>query len=174
MRRRYILCYNPREAERQRKHRDQVVKELEEELGSHPDHRATAKWAIELMASGRYKRYLAIDRKDCVRLDRAAIREIAKYDGKWVLQTNDDTISLEDAASGYMESLATGRVTGTSGRYQFPMVTIFLGGSASNPVIPCRPFFPRAPVPGGSQRLDPVPEHHRVGNYYYHTRKMPI
>lgn len=100
-RRRYILCYNPREAERQRKHREQVVKELEEELGKHPDHKATAKWAIELLASGRTKRYLTIDKKGCVRLDRAAIREAAKYDGKWVLQTNDDTITLQDAAAGY-------------------------------------------------------------------------
>jgi transposase len=100
-RRRYILCYNPREAERQRKHREQVVKELEEELGKHPDHKATARWAIELLASGRTKRYLTVDKKGCVRLDRVAIREVAKYDGKWVLQTNDNTISLEDAAAGY-------------------------------------------------------------------------
>ena len=35
-----------------------------------------------------------------IRIDRGAIRQAAKYDGKWVLQTNDDTISLEDAASG--------------------------------------------------------------------------
>ena len=100
-RRRYILCYNPREAERQRKHREQVVKELEEELGKHPDHKATARWAIDLLASGRTKRYLTIDKNQCVRLDRTAIREAAKYDGKWVLQTNDDTVTLEDAAAGY-------------------------------------------------------------------------
>jgi hypothetical protein len=43
LRRRYILCYNPREAERQGNHREQVVKELEEELKSHPDHKATAR-----------------------------------------------------------------------------------------------------------------------------------
>jgi transposase len=36
-----------------------------------------------------------------IRIDRGKIREAAKYDGKWVLETNDDTISLEDAASGY-------------------------------------------------------------------------
>jgi len=30
-----------------------------------------------------------------------ALREAAKYDGKWVIETNDDTISLEDAACGY-------------------------------------------------------------------------
>jgi transposase len=101
LRRRYIVCYNPREAERQRKHREQVVKELEQELDKHPDHAATARWAIDLLASGRYQRYLTIDKKSCVRLDRGAVREAAKLDGKWVLQTNDDTITVEDAAAGY-------------------------------------------------------------------------
>ena len=36
-----------------------------------------------------------------IRIDRSKIRQAAKYDGKWVIETNDDTISLEDAASGY-------------------------------------------------------------------------
>ena len=101
LRRRYILCYNPREAERERKHREQVVKELEEELKDHPDHQATARWAIDLLASGRYKRYLKVDKQDHIRLDREAVAQASKYDGKWVLQTNDDTITVEDAAAGY-------------------------------------------------------------------------
>jgi transposase len=101
LRRRYIVCYNPREAERQRKHREQVVKELEQELDKHPDRTATARWAIDLLASGRYKRYLTIDKKGRIRLDRGAVREVAKLDGKWVLQTNDDTLTLQDAAAGY-------------------------------------------------------------------------
>jgi transposase len=62
LRRRYILCTNPREAERQRKHREQVVKELKEDLDKHPDHKATARWAIDLLASGRTKRCLTIDK----------------------------------------------------------------------------------------------------------------
>jgi len=101
LQRRYILCYNPREAQRERKHRELVVKELEEELESHPDRQATARWAIDLLASGRYKRYLAIDKQGRIRLDRGAIAQASKYDGKWVLQTNDDTITVEDAAAGY-------------------------------------------------------------------------
>jgi hypothetical protein len=101
LRRRYILCFNPREAERQRQHRQQVVKELEEELSSHQDHQATARWAIDLLASGRYKRYLTIDKQGRIRLDREAIGQASKFDGKWVLQTNDDTITVEDAAAGY-------------------------------------------------------------------------
>jgi len=97
-RRRYILCYNPREAERERKHREQVVKELEDELKNHPEHQATARWAIDLLASGRYKRYLTVDKQARIRLNREAIQQTSKYDGKWVLQTNDDTITVEDAA----------------------------------------------------------------------------
>ncbi|MEM5787353.1 MAG: IS1634 family transposase, partial [Syntrophobacteraceae bacterium] len=101
LRRRYILCHNPSESERERKHREQIVKELEEELKSHPDHKATARWAIDLLASGRYKRYLRVDKQDHIRLDRESVARASKYDGKWVLQTNDDTISVEDAAAGY-------------------------------------------------------------------------
>jgi transposase len=101
LQRRYILCYNPREAQRERKHREQVVKELEEELKSHSERQATARWAIDLLASGRYKRYLTIDKQDRIRLDREAIQLASRHDGKWVLQTNDDTITVEDAAAGY-------------------------------------------------------------------------
>jgi transposase len=36
-----------------------------------------------------------------LRIDRSKIKESAKYDGKWVIETNDDSISLEDAACGY-------------------------------------------------------------------------
>jgi len=36
-----------------------------------------------------------------IRIDRGKVREAQKYDGKCVLETNDDTISMEDAASGY-------------------------------------------------------------------------
>lgn len=100
-RKRYILCYNPKEAQRQSTHRQMIVELLEQELESHPNKSATAQWAIELLASRRFKRYLRITKSNEVRIDRGRIREAAKYDGKWVLETNDDTISLEDAATGY-------------------------------------------------------------------------
>ncbi len=100
-RRRYILCYNPKEAKRQKKHRRHIVALLEKELDRHPDKSATAQWAIELLASKRYKRYLTISKSKRIRIDRGKIREASKYDGKWVIETNDDTISVEDAACGY-------------------------------------------------------------------------
>jgi len=100
-RKRYILCYNPKEADRQKKHRSLAVEVLEKELARHSDKKATAQWAIELLASKRYKRYLSITDDNQVRIDYDKIRKAEKYDGKWVLETNDDTISLKDAACGY-------------------------------------------------------------------------
>lgn len=100
-RRRYILCYNPKEATRQKKHRAEIVRFLEEELARHPEPKATAQWAIDLLASLRFKRYLNVTKSGKIRIDRGAIREAAKYDGRWVIETNDDTINLEDAANGY-------------------------------------------------------------------------
>jgi transposase len=100
-RRRYLLCYNPKEARRQRKHRDQVVQQLEQELAKHENMSITAQWAIGLLASPRTKRYLTITKKAQIRLDRKAIRQAGRTDGKWVVQTNDDTLTPEDAACAY-------------------------------------------------------------------------
>jgi len=100
-RRRYIVCYNPKEAHRQLEHRAAAIEYLEKELERHRDRSATAQWAIELLASKRYGRYLAITKGNKARIDYGKVREYAKYDGKWVLETNDDSISLEDAACGY-------------------------------------------------------------------------
>jgi transposase len=124
-RRRYILCYNPKEAERQEKHREQIVGFLEEEFARHPSSKTTARWAIELLASSRYKRYLTITTGNQIRLDRARIREAQKYDGKWVLETNDDTISVEDAACGYKGLMVIERCFRSLKRTQIRMCPMF-------------------------------------------------
>jgi hypothetical protein len=109
-RRRYIICYNPLEAKRQQLHREQVLRELKVELAKHPDPKATARWAIDPLASGRYRRYLKIDEAtNRLTINRQAAREAARTDGKWVLIANDDTITLEDASSGYKSLLVIER-----------------------------------------------------------------
>jgi transposase len=125
MRKRYILCFNPKEAERQREHRAKVVKILEKELARHPNKKATAQWAIELLASQRYKRYLTISKSNNIRIDRGKVREARKYDGKWVLETNDDTISMEDAASGYKGLMVIERCFRSLKRTQIKMSPMF-------------------------------------------------
>jgi Transposase DDE domain len=101
-RRRYVLCLNPQEAERQRRHRDAVLDELAGELdrlaARETDH---PKAACALLASRRYGRYLATDYLGRPRLDPAKVKAAEKFDGKFVVITNDDTLSAEDVALGY-------------------------------------------------------------------------
>jgi len=78
-RRRYILCYNPKEAQRSRLHRKQLVELLENELSKHKDHNASSRWAIKLLASKRFKRYLSITKDKKIRTDRAKIKEAERY-----------------------------------------------------------------------------------------------
>ena len=124
-RKRYILCFNPKEAKRQRSHRQMTVELLEDELQRHKDKSSTAQWAIELLASRRFKRYLRILKSGQVRIDRAAIREVEKYDGKWVIETNDDTISLEDAACGYKGLMVIERCFRSLKRTQIRMTPMY-------------------------------------------------
>lgn len=124
-RKRYILCYNPNEAERQRKHREMIVTLLEQELKKHKDTSATAQWAIDLLASRRYKRYLRVTKGKKIRIDRGSIKKAAKYDGKWVLETNDDTISLEDAALGYKGLMIIERCFRSLKRTQIKMTPMY-------------------------------------------------
>jgi transposase len=124
-RKRYILCHNPKEAKRQKKHRQMIVEMLEAEIGRHKDQSAKAQWAIELLASRRYKRYLRVTKSDQLCIDRTAIREAAKYDGKWVVETNDDTISLEDAARGYKGLMVIERCFRSLKRTQIKMTPMY-------------------------------------------------
>jgi Transposase DDE domain len=101
-RKRYVLCLNPDEATRQRQHRLQLLAELDAELtlldqreADHP------KAACTLMASRRFGRYLSADWRGRPRLDAAKVRAAEKFDGKFVVITNDDTLSAEDVALAY-------------------------------------------------------------------------
>ena len=101
-RKRYVLCINPQEAERQRHHRQQVLTEIDAELAAldkrEDDH---PKAACALMASKRYGRYLSADRHGRPKLDATKVKAAEKFDGKFVVITNDDTLSAEDVALAY-------------------------------------------------------------------------
>lgn len=101
-RKRYVLCLNPQEAERERQHRAQVLVEIAAELAlleqrdaDHP------KAACTLLASRRYGRYLGTDARGRPKLDAAKVRAAEKFDGRFVVISNDDTLTAEDIALGY-------------------------------------------------------------------------
>lgn len=103
-RRRYVVCHNPAEATRQAAHRAKLVAALEEELAAlQAVGDAHAKRACALLTSARVGRYLRQTATGKVRIDRAAIADAARYDGKWVITSNDDTLTAEDLALGYKQ-----------------------------------------------------------------------
>jgi hypothetical protein len=105
-RQRYVVCHNPQEELRQRRHRRMVLKELEAELASLRECRnkgAHSKRACALRASRRYGRYLRMLKTGRLVVNRKAIKDVSKLDGKFVVHCNDDTLSAEDLALGYKQ-----------------------------------------------------------------------
>lgn len=104
-RRRYVLCHNPDESARQRAHRDRVLRELEAELESLKSCSGErhSKRACRLVASRRYGRYLRMGKDGQPRLSMAAVRAAEQRDGKFIVHSNDDTLSAEDLALGYKQ-----------------------------------------------------------------------
>jgi len=101
-RRRYLVCHNPDEAAREQAHRARLLELARAELaaldGRQEDH---PKRACELMASRRFGRYLTMDARGRLSVNATKATAEAKYDGKFVLTTNDDTLEAEDVALGY-------------------------------------------------------------------------
>jgi len=101
-RRRYVVCHNPDEAAREQAHRARLLELVQAELvaldvrqADHP------KKACELRASRRFGRYLRMDARGRLSIDTAKVAAEAKYDGKFVVTTNDDTLDAADVALGY-------------------------------------------------------------------------
>jgi hypothetical protein len=98
-RRRYILCRNDEEAEKQKRHRTEILDTLQAELHAlRTDH---PKAACRLLASKRFGPYLSQDDHGRPYIDRDKVRRAEHLDGKFVLTTNDDTLSVADIALGY-------------------------------------------------------------------------
>lgn len=100
-RRRYVLCYNPREAERRKMRREAAVSALVALLQKHRSKDVKAKWTVPLRASTRTGPYLSVSSSGELYVDAAKVKAAEKLDGKWVLLTNDDTLSVEEIATTY-------------------------------------------------------------------------
>jgi hypothetical protein len=105
-RRRYVVCFNPVEARRQRSHRKKILEGLADELKTlrKPSRgKPHSKRTCELLTTPRFGRYLRQTKRGLVKIDMAAVRTEEKLDGKWVITSNDDTLSAEDLALGYKQ-----------------------------------------------------------------------
>ena len=98
--RRYIVCFNPIEAEYDRQTRESIVEELRAELeGLDPWSRKAAR-LYSHPGKGRYLMRLD-DGRIC--LDEARIQEEARYDGKYVIRTSYEQLDNTEVAKAYRD-----------------------------------------------------------------------
>lgn len=105
-RQRYVVCYNPDEKERRRQHRQKLLEQLSEKLSmlkSPSPGKSHSKRSCQLLTSKRFGRYLCQNPDGTLCIDPKAVQSAESYDGKWVITTNDDTLSIEDLALGYKQ-----------------------------------------------------------------------
>jgi transposase len=123
---RWIVCHNPAEAERDKATRDTVVARLEVELDAIA--KARARDAARARKTGKKISDQAHRRAECalrdhrtlgrylrqtptgrLLIDRAAIRAEERLDGKYLLSTSDPDLTAEDVALGYKNLLEAER-----------------------------------------------------------------
>jgi transposase len=106
-RKRYVIAYNPKEAERDRSKREGIIETLEERLTNLKQlpHEAHRKEACRLRSHDTYGKYIRQLKDGTLKLNQQAVRDAAKYDGKYLIRTSDDTLSLEDIVLGYKQLL---------------------------------------------------------------------
>ena len=104
-RNRYILCYNPVEAEKAKHDREKIIGDLKAELDSirQLPGEAHTKAMCALRSHKLYGKYLKQLANGTLRLNQAAIQDAGRYDGKYLVRTSDDTLSPEDVALGYKQ-----------------------------------------------------------------------
>lgn len=92
--RRFVVCHNVEQAEKDRKDREAIVASLQDQL------RGGAK---SLVGNKGYRKYVKVEEKDAFAIDRAKVEDEARFDGKWVLRSNWNEASAEELALRYKD-----------------------------------------------------------------------
>lgn len=107
-RQRYVIAYNPKQAELDRINREQLLVRLScelEVLNEKNKTRAQCKLLLH-RSMGRYVKEL---KNGKLRIDKAKVKQDEKLDGKYLLSTSDLHLSAEDIALGYKQLLEVER-----------------------------------------------------------------
>jgi len=107
-RRRYVIAYNPQQAELDRINREQILERLSCELEVlNGKNKTKAQCKLILHRSmGRYVKELKSGK---LKIDKAKVAQDEKLDGKYLLSTSDQHLSAEDIALGYKQLLEVER-----------------------------------------------------------------
>ena len=104
-RRRFVIVYNPEQAEHDRQTRNRVLERIGHELTAlntmKKEKRNKAKYL--LLTHRSMGRYIKEQKNGTLCTDKAKIRQQEKLDGKYLLSTSDDSLPAEDIALGYKQ-----------------------------------------------------------------------
>jgi transposase len=111
-RRRFVLIRNPEEASRDHKKREDILQETErrlealDQLEGLPHEKA----ACALRSHKVYGRFIRQSKTGRLFIDQAKVRAEAHFDGKYLISTSDDHLSVEDLVLGYKQLFVIERV----------------------------------------------------------------
>lgn len=111
-RRRYIIIRNPKEAIRDQKKREDILRDVERKLQElkQLDGEPHEKAACALRSHKVFGRYIRQTKTGKLKLNKAKISTEAQLDGKYLVSTSDDGLSAEDVVLGYKQLAAIERV----------------------------------------------------------------
>jgi len=90
----YHICYNPAQAEHDKKTREEMVQKLKRQLENNG--------VKSLVGNSGYRRYLLLKKDTAVGINQDLLKEEARYDGKHVLRTNCQ-LDTDEVALAYKD-----------------------------------------------------------------------
>src|SRR4030042_3996678 len=114
-RRRFVLVFNPEQAEKDKATREKTLQRIEETIEALGDKKGKAhkKAVCALLSHRAMGRYIRPTKTGRLKINQAKVREEETLDGKYLLSTSDDTLSAEDVALGYKQLMEVERGFGT-------------------------------------------------------------
>jgi hypothetical protein len=108
---RFVICYNPEQADRDAAVRTRLLAQLEETIAGSDKLSATKRAELRGVLSTKpgLNRFLRVTPTGMLRVDRRAIKAEQGLDGKYLLRTSDPHLSAEDIALGYKQLLVVER-----------------------------------------------------------------
>jgi Transposase DDE domain len=108
---RFVVCHNPEQAQRDQLVRDRLAAHLDGLIGGSDawTQRKRDELAGSLKDKPGLRRFLRRTPRGLLRIDKTAITREAGLDGKWLLRTNDETLTPDDLAAAYKQLVAVER-----------------------------------------------------------------
>jgi transposase len=110
-RRRYVIAYNPQQAEHDRITRENILQRIDCELQSLNkfSRKKKNKAQCNILTHQSMGRYVKELKSGKLKVDKAKVRQEEKLDGKYLLSTSDSSLSAEDIALGYKQLMEVER-----------------------------------------------------------------